>query len=92
MRFKYHHTDEGFCRICFTVQGAVNPKNTYYYCIQEDIESPKMFRCSCTSPNAPWEPEYSVSITGEYSFEIPEDIDVYAKSLITEWEKNNARI
>ena len=36
MILKYHHTDKGFCRVCFTTKGKVNPKNTYYYCMQEE--------------------------------------------------------
>ena len=91
MLFKYHHTDEGFCRVCFTTQGAVNPKNTYYYCIQEDREYPKMFRCSCTSHDAPWEPEYPVSIDGEVSFDLPDDIDNYAQNIINEWKVHNEK-
>ena len=30
MILKYHHTDKGFCRVCFTTKGKVNPKNEYY--------------------------------------------------------------
>ncbi len=86
MEFKYHHTEIGFARVCFTVQGAKNPKNQYYYCIQEDREYPKMFRCSCTSKDAPWEPEYSVTITGDYSFDLPNNINDYAKELIGQWK------
>jgi hypothetical protein len=91
MNFKYHHTNHGFCRVCFTVQGAANPKNTYYYCIQEDIgDDVKMYRCS-NSHNAPWEPEYSVIITGECDFDLPTDINKYSKSLINKWKKINAQ-
>ena len=36
MILKYHHTDKGFCRVCFTTQGKVNPENEYYYCLQEE--------------------------------------------------------
>jgi len=87
MVFKHDHTDIGYARVCFTVQGAKNPKNTYYYCIQEEIEGVVlMYRCG---DGDWWEPDYSVVITGEYSFDLPNDIDDYAKNLIEQWKKTN---
>ena len=86
MCFKYHHTDINFARIYFTVQGAKNPVNTYYYCIQEDIEHPKMFRCS-QSIDDTWEPEYPVTIAGKFTFDLPDNLDSYTKNLISIWKK-----
>ena len=89
--FKYNHTDIGFARVCFTVQEAKNPINTYYYCIQEGIEHPKIFRCS-QSIDTHWEPEYSVTITGEFTFDLPDNLDSYTKNLISAWKKEGNKI
>ncbi len=79
MNFKYHHTDSGFCRVCFT---AKVKKQTYYYCIQESHDYPKMYRC-CKS----WEPDYSITFIGEFTLELPNNIDLYAKDLIFQWKE-----
>ena len=88
MKFKYHHTDEGFCRVCFTTQGKINTKNTYYYCIQEDNAHPVMYRCS-NYHDAPWEPGYSVSIEGKIKFDLPDSLDEYSRNLIDTWQQYN---
>ena len=89
MILKYHHTDKGFCRVCFTTKGKINPENEYYYCLQEEGDDVKMYRCLNTSQDAPWEPEYSVTFTGPVDILLPAvgDYDEYAESLISRWEE-----
>ena len=89
MRLKYHHTDKGFCRVCFTTKGKINPENEYYYCLQEEGDDVKMYRCSNTSPYASWEPEYSVTFTGPVDIALPAvgEWGEYAESIISRWEE-----
>ena len=48
-----------------------------------------MYRCSNTSQDAPWEPEYPVTFTGPVYITFPGvgDYDEYAESLISRWEE-----
>lgn len=89
MILKYHHTDEGLCRVYFTTQGKVNPDNEYYYCLQEEGNDVKMYMCSNTSQDAPWKPEYKVTFTGPIDIALPAvgKWDEYAESLINNWVK-----
>ena len=96
MILKYHHTDKGLCRVCFTAQEA---GNECYYCIQEEDvvdwltgekgKQVKMYRCSNTSQDAPWEPDYRVTFAYPGDILIPavSDYSEYAESLISRWEE-----
>lgn len=48
-----------------------------------------MYRCLNTSQDAPWEPEYSVILTGPVYITSPgvADYNEYAESLINRWEE-----
>lgn len=89
MILKYHHTDEGLCRVYFTTQGIIHPKNTYYYCLQEEDDKVKLYSCSNTSNYVSWEPECPVTFTGPIDIALPAvgKWDEYTESIINRWVK-----